>query len=86
MIVKRPGEITVMQLVCDKCKKGIMKPTGSGLAGNPPQNQYRCEKLDCGATTYSPIVFPIIDIKEAEPFFPLKETDFAKPESDDKEG
>lgn len=45
---------------CPKCKTGYMRPTGIGIATNPPQYPHRCNMCEC-SETFTGKMYPYIE-------------------------
>lgn len=50
----------VIKKVCDRCKSGEMKPTGSTLTSLPPQYAHQCEV--CGNQETYGVIYPSVEL------------------------
>lgn len=53
-----------IEMMCDKCNEGQMKPTGMVYETYPPQYPHKCDK--CGYENTFDEVYPRIDQKYSE--------------------
>lgn len=67
--------VTLVHMVCDKCKEGTMIPTGEVLMSNPVQCPHRCE--NCGNIQNYNVSYPYQKLVPIKPLRKLRkdETD-----------
>ena len=63
MQVVMDAKIYVVDMLCEKCKTGVMRPTGIVLTSNPPQYPHKCNY--CGNKEVYDTCYPFQKIETA---------------------
>lgn len=53
---RTPANVHTVDMVCDKCKKGFMRPGATVLMSDPPQYPHKC--TECGHQANYGTIYP----------------------------
>ena len=65
--VREPLAVVEVDMTCEVCGEGRMRPTGYGIESKPPKYEHRCSRVSlCNGRAHYPHKYPFVTYESAE--------------------